>query len=32
MILVMIYYPSGLAGAYSWLVKKVQSLRSGRET
>lgn len=31
MILVMIYYPSGLAGAYNWLAKKVQSLRSGRE-
>lgn len=28
MILVMIYYPDGLAGAYKWLVNKVRSLRS----
>jgi branched-chain amino acid transport system permease protein len=31
MILVMVYYPDGLAGGYSWLSKKVRALRSRRE-
>lgn len=31
MILVMVYYPDGLAGAYNWLSKKVRALRSRRE-
>jgi branched-chain amino acid transport system permease protein len=28
MIVVMIYYPAGLAGLYHWVVEKVKSLRS----
>ena len=31
MILVMIYYPDGLAGAYRWLVAKINSWRSHPE-
>jgi branched-chain amino acid transport system permease protein len=31
MILVMVYYPDGLAGAYKWLVGKLRSLRSRGE-
>jgi branched-chain amino acid transport system permease protein len=32
MILVMIYYPGGLAGFYRWLVAKMKSSRSKSET
>jgi branched-chain amino acid transport system permease protein len=32
MILVMIYYPGGLAGFYRWLVAKIKSSRSKSET
>jgi branched-chain amino acid transport system permease protein len=31
MILVMIYYPDGLAGSYNWLVGKIRSRRSKNE-
>jgi branched-chain amino acid transport system permease protein len=31
MILVMIYYPAGLAGVYQWLVAKIKSFRSKRQ-
>jgi hypothetical protein len=31
MILVMIYYPAGLAGSYNWIAGKVRSWRSKRE-
>lgn len=32
MILIMIYYPDGLAGLYNWILEKIKGLRSKSET
>jgi branched-chain amino acid transport system permease protein len=31
MVLVMIFYPNGVAGLYGWVVSKIQSARSKKE-
>jgi branched-chain amino acid transport system permease protein len=31
MVLVMIFYPNGVAGLYTWLVSKIRSARSNKE-